>query len=139
MPLQKAAVAIGCLAQASLFLTSKRGCSHEVSAHLEGAITGKQEGQQFAGNGVTARPLDDGAKPGGFLLRETQLDDGSGNVPADVLISDQVMGCAVIQRVGLDEAMVVNQPLPCVHPVVGADPAYFAIQIVWMRQGSVQG
>src|ERR687890_890707 len=87
---------------------------------------------------MPAHPLDDGAKPGGFLLRETQLDNGSGNVPTDVLMSDQVMGCAVIQRVGLDEAVVANQPLPCVHPVVGADPAYIAIQIVWMRQGSVQ-
>ena len=138
MPPQKAAVAIGCLAQTGLFPSSKRGRSHEVSAHLKGAIAGKQEGQQFGRSRMTARPLDDGAKPGGFLLRETQLDDGSGNVPADVLMSDQVMGCAVIQRVGLDEAVAANQPLPCMHPVVGPDPAYIAIQIVWMRQGLVQ-
>ena len=130
---QKAAVAIGCLAQAGLFPSSKRGCSHEVGAHLKGAIAGKQEGQQFGRSRMTARPLDDGAQPRGFLLREPQLDDGSSNIPADVLMSDQVMGCTVIQRVGLDEAVVVNQPLPRVHPVVGADPAYFAIQIVWMR------
>ena len=135
---QKAAVAIGCLAQTGLFPSFKRGCSHQVSAHLKGAIAGKQEGQQFGRSRMTARPLEDGAKPGGFLPREPQFHDGSSNVPADVLMSDQVMGCAVIQRVGLDEAVVVNQPLPCVHPVVGADPAYFAIQIAWMRQGSVQ-
>jgi hypothetical protein len=65
---QKAAIVIGGLVQPGHFSALKRGCSHEVSAHLKSAIARQQKGKQFGRHRMTALPLDDGAKPGRFLL-----------------------------------------------------------------------
>src|SRR5215207_3854813 len=100
---EAAAIAVCGPAQADdLRPFSQRSRRHEVGTQLEGEIAGQHEGEQSLIDFSLALLPDDLTEPRGFILGEAQFDDRACNVPAHVLVADEIMGSAMVERVRLD-------------------------------------
>ena len=63
-----------------------------------------QDGQQAAVDGGASLRFDDRAEAVDLGGGEPELDHGPGDVPGDVLAADEVVGGAVIEGIGLQQA-----------------------------------
>src|SRR5215207_3767592 len=89
-------------------------------AELEGEITDRQELDQARNERPPCLALRERAKPVASVRPECEFNGRAGDVPGEILEADQIVRGMVIERVGLDEPIAGDEPLPRVKPVVGA-------------------